>query len=314
METDVASLNESMKGLTTRDRSNTEYTQYQPETECLYDRTFATPIGGEKHRYYFPVDAPEQLREEACNTLWTNFVGLPLLLNPESTVLDLGAGWGTWANNMASLFPGSVIVALDSYFDSSQYEAPGNCMLEAGNYEDPYFLYGWEHPTTFIHLRDSYFSLREPPEFAKNVFAALCDGGCFQNEEIRLENWESNKPNLREWLKRTVNAARSLGIPLPSAQDIITSLKEAGFLIESVRTDKWITSKWTTAGALLLEVVKLTVNASARILVEGGSCTSDDVWNFLAEVGRELEEEDCVVVIEAEMVLARKLGDLAPPR
>jgi len=58
--------------------------------------------------------------------------------------------------------------------------------------------------------------------------------------------------------------------------------------------------KGPSTGEKLLEVVKLTVMASVRILVEGGSYASDAVHDFVDEGIRELGEED------AKSLLKRK--------
>lgn len=309
MAPDVASLNESKQGLTvSRDRSSSLLVPYQPETEELYGRSFAPARFGEEYRYYLPVDRSQLIREELCHALWTMAGSLAVLVNfediPPAIVFDLGAGWGKWVEDASIRWPQHKIVGLDLHFESAQISMFDNCHFEVDNYEAPFFPQ--ERQVALIHLRDSYFSLRNPRELAGHIVEALCNGGWFQNEEMRLENWTSNKPKFNDWCRRTMEAARSLGIPLHSAQDIETSLREAGLGIDLVQKIQWEASEGTNTGKKLLEVVRLTVVASIRILVEGGSCANDDVDDFVKEVVRELGEEDCMVIIGVEVVLARK--------
>lgn len=134
-------------------------------------------------------------------------------------------------------FPQHNIVGIGLHFDTEHPKTFDNCLFEVDNYEAPFF--SRERPIVLIHLRDSYLSLRKPREFAGNVFEALCDGGWFQNEEMRLENWTSNKPKFNEWCQRTMAAAYSLGISLHSAEEMKTSLEDAGFWVEPVRKQEW---------------------------------------------------------------------------
>ena len=311
MAPDVTSLNEFMRGLTvSRDRSSSAFVSYRPESEEIYGRSFATATYGEEHCYYLPVDPQELIREEIYHAIWTETAGPPVLVNynemPPGNLLDLGSGWGIWVEHASSLFRQRDIIGVDQYLHSAHPETFDNCLFEVDNYEAPFFPR--EQPIALIHLRDSDFSLRKPREFAGYVFEALCDGGWFQNEETHLKTWTSNKAQFNEWCRRTIEAARFLGISLHSAEVMETSLEEAGFWVQSVRKQEWEASKGTSRGEKLLEVVKFAVEGSVRILVEGGSCVSDNVCDFVEEVVRELREEDCQIVIEAETILARKCG------
>jgi SAM-dependent methyltransferase len=52
---------------------------------------------------------------------------------PLHTVLDVGTGTGIWANEMATLFPASLVVGLDLSTSSFREPIPDNCFLRAGN-------------------------------------------------------------------------------------------------------------------------------------------------------------------------------------
>ena len=62
----------------------------------------------------------------------------------------------------------------------------------------------------------------------------------------------------------------------------------------------------TALGMQLLGFVALTVMASIRILVDGGSCEQTDVSGVLDNVAKELRESDCRVTIGGEVRTAMK--------
>ncbi|EXJ72772.1 uncharacterized protein A1O5_03919 [Cladophialophora psammophila CBS 110553] len=309
MSPDDTSLTRSMDDLaiSSRNRSDSLFTTYQPASVKMYGRIFASTIYDGGHCYYLPVDDEERYRQELCNSMWIEVGGhiLGSLKDIRPGIfLDLGAGWGIWVQEVSSLIPGRQVVGLDIHYDATGFYTFENCSFEADNYEDPWV--SRDQPVALVHLRDSYFSLRQPRELAKNVFEGLCDGGWFQNEEMRLENWTSESPKFNDWRLRTMEAARRLGVPLHSAQDIETSFREAGFG-EGWKEKFCLEASGETAmSQKLLEVVKLTVKASVRILVEGGSCGSTDVCDFVEDVVKELEEGDHRITVEAEVYTARK--------
>jgi hypothetical protein len=122
-------------------------------------------------------------------------------------------------------------------------------------------------------------------------------GGWFQNKEIRLENWISENPKFNDWRHRTLEAARRLGIPLHSAQDIETSIQEAGLVEFSTQKIRWEALGTILLGRKLLKFVKLTIRSSIKILVEGESCGSTNIYSLLEDVVKELGEEGCRITI-----------------
>ncbi len=140
---------------------------------------------------------------------------------------------------------------------------------------------------------------------ARNVFQALSRGGMFWNEEIRLEKWTSDSPRFNDWRQRTMEAARHLGIPLHSAQDIESSFREAGFQACKTWTRHLEASASTAQHLELLEAAKLTIKSSVRILVEGGLYESaEEAIRFVEDVVEQLKEVTC----EAEVYVASKPG------
>jgi hypothetical protein len=117
-------------------------------------------------------------------------------------------------------------------------------------------------------------------ELAGGVFRRLCNGGWFQNEEMRLENWIGHELKFNEWRERTIQSARNLGILLCFAQGMETVFRQTIFQECYSQKLSWDASIVTGMCEMLLEIVKLTVNASLRALAEGGPCEYDAVTPY----------------------------------
>lgn len=86
--------------------------------------------------YQLPKDALEDDRLNFQHHALFHAIGnhyvAPLSL-PLHTILDVGTGTGIWANEMARLFPTSVVVGLDLAPSSFKEATPDNCLLRVGN-------------------------------------------------------------------------------------------------------------------------------------------------------------------------------------
>ena len=276
------------------------------KAEESYGRCFAPPTFGEECRYWLPIDGESWKCQELYHALW--FLHGQLLLPSQADIplgdfLDLGAGSGLWADDAATEFHGDRdIIALDLYY----IEKPTgwhSVTFEVGNFEAP--LVPRRNPVSLIHLRDSYLSLRDCHRLAKEVFDSLSEGGWFQNEETPLDCWNSNKSNFNEWIQRTIDGARALGIQTHTAQNMRTGLEKAGFLEISEKQCSWNTSE-TEKGARILSFVELTVRNSVKILHEGGSCKDKAANDVINGALGALQAKDCQISVNGYYIMARK--------
>lgn len=289
-----------------RDRSSTLFTNYEPGfegTEMIHGRIFAPAHYGEEYRYFLPIDGNEYPREELTNALWSS-IAEPVRPDrqtiPQGIFLDLGTDFGLWAQDASFVFPTTDVIGVDLHYTHTP-TAFDNCSFEVDNYELPLTR---DKPIALVHLRESGFSIRNFQKVACHIFSVLCNGGWFQNEELRLQNWIGNKPMFNS-CDHTLMGARNLGIQLHSEQTVQSGLREAGFCNYAEQKIRWRTSQ-TDIGRTVREVVKLTVIGSVRILAEGTTGLDVTVPKFVDAVLKELEEEDCEVVIEACLCVAQK--------
>jgi len=277
------------------------------DTEIFHDRTFISGIlSSEDYRYYLPVDDEEIIRQELLNRVWSNagiFVSNLVQDIPQGQIFDLGCGYGFWAQQVSLLCPERTVTGLDFYLP----EDPGgfsNTDFEVCNFE--YCFEPLGEQAALVHLRDSYLFLRSPRKLANQVSESLCTNGWFQNDEIRLENWAGDGLRLEDWRKNTIEAARRLGLAVHSAENIEQAFQEAGFQGYPTHI---INLEASEAGNRdLLEVVKLTVKASVKILVAGRICTLCEVRTYIEDVLHELENQDCKILIRASVYIARKIS------
>lgn len=299
-----------------RDRSSTLFTTYEPGFEgtlMIHGRAFAPVLFEEAHRYFLPIDGNEYYREQLTMALWLTIgksVLPPQQMIPHGTFLDLGTGFGLWAYDVGFLFPDHELIGLDLQFTQAPM-AWDNCKFERDDYELPFTPR--DEPVALVHLRDSYLSVRDFDKLAQEIFDALCNGGWFQNQEMRLQNWVCNKPNFNSWLRHTITSARNLGIQLHSAQDVKRGLSQAGFCHYAEHKAYWQASRTTETGRQLREVVKLTVMGSVGILAQGESGLDITVPALIEDVLKELDEDDCEVFLEADTYVARKGSEGVQP-
>ncbi len=90
----------------------------------------------EDSTYQLPKDAEEDVRLNFQHHVLFHAIGnhyVAPLSPPLPLILDVGTGTGIWANEMARLFPGAVVVGIDLSSASFQDPTQPNCLLRLGN-------------------------------------------------------------------------------------------------------------------------------------------------------------------------------------
>lgn len=86
--------------------------------------------------YQLPKDEEEDIRLNFQHHALFHAIGnhyIAPIHQPLPLILDVGTGTGIWANEMARLFPASIIVGVDLSNRSFKHPAPENCLLRTGN-------------------------------------------------------------------------------------------------------------------------------------------------------------------------------------
>lgn len=90
----------------------------------------------ENSDYQLPKDEAEDVRLDFQHYALFQAIGnhyVAPLSPPLPLILDVGAGTGIWANEMARLFPASLVVGIDLSDRSFKPPAQENCLLRVGN-------------------------------------------------------------------------------------------------------------------------------------------------------------------------------------
>ncbi len=104
----------------------------------------------EDSTYQLPKDAEEDVRLNFQHHVLFHAIGnhyVAPLSPPLPLILDVGTGTGIWANDMARLFPGTIVVGIDLTDSSFKEPTQENCLLRLGNvltglpFPDEFFSY-----------------------------------------------------------------------------------------------------------------------------------------------------------------------------
>jgi hypothetical protein len=299
-----------------RSLSTTSYDTYTFQNfETWSGRKFATPLYEvEEHRYYLPVtDDKEARRQYLTHLFWaSNFYLVPP--GPQSgPFLDFGTGAGYWVQDVAHRFPHHKVIGIDLYYEDMP-ETPNRSEFEVDDCEGG--LSSRREPVSLINLRDSYLWVRDMPLLISRARYLLQPGGYFQNQEFRLTDWISNKPKFMQWRQDVIDSAKNLGVQLHSAEDVHAALDMNGFQdyqerIVHVTLDKRRDDDF-------FEFMELTVQATLRILVDGGIRSQYDASTLLDEVVQEISVEDCRISLQMHSCWAKsaevdEMGSGGPP-
>ena len=302
---EIDSLGDRLVGMKVRDRNHSvsQYTTYRlglENTEERYHRKFVTPLyGTDDHRYHLPVDEEEAERAEIGHTCWLSTTSLLCVRTEPGVYLDLGAGARAWVQEVAQMKPNCKVVGIDLYYDESP-ETPNQAEFEVDDCELPFAAS--EESVALVSIRDSFLWVRDLKTLLSRVHGMLRPNGCFQCQEVRLSEWNSNKPKICHWRDEVLASANDLGIQLHLASDVQRALVENGWAECGEERSTWAIEN--VPG--LHEYVKLTVRASVGILYDarGQSAATSRIIGGALE---ELEAHDCWIEIGVDVCWARKV-------
>lgn len=284
------------------DHSTDEFGHYQLgpwNTEARYNRDFVLPLDND-HRYHLPVDEEEIDRSETVHQCWTLTVEPVYAPIRPGLILDLGTGFGQWVREVANVHPDRKVIGIDLHFLELP-ETPHKADFEVDDCERD--LAEREDSVTLINMRDSFLWVRNLPGLIQSIHDNLGLEGWFQNQEIRLAAWNSNKSHVRQWRDKTLDGASKLGIQLHSRTTMCQALGEAGFVEYHERHCTWTIEQFPS----LRDYAILTVEATMGILYDawGGSADLRGVANAAIE---ELRADDCHLEIDVDWCWAKKSG------
>lgn len=252
----------------------------------------------------------------------------------EFHILDVGAGNGVWAMEMAQRYPQATILGIDLSSSLLPSNVPPNLTFEIGDVAEPWppgKLYD------FIHVRNLVGGgVRDWAGFVKEVYAHLKPGGQMQLTEVTPNFFDADavKGNGRgegqgevggeqrstvkatacvEYITQFVNLSRERGLnfdPLPYVTPTLSSLgaQELRERVDWVPVKSWAHADPVTMrkGALVEEILGMGMeNWTMRLF---GECGWEDgeTRALLSRVMREVTDEKMRSVLKATFITARR--------
>ncbi|KAJ6003805.1 hypothetical protein N7540_012945 [Penicillium herquei] len=162
-------------------------------------------------------------------------------------VLDIGTGKGTWAIDVADIFPETDVRGVDLFPPPISW-VPPNCVLEVDDILQP-----WTYNEKFdlIHLRilACAFSPKETDKLMKQIYDNLAPGGWVEQMEIHPTIYcdDTSVPAgniLFDIGPRFDAAADKSGKPMNIIHTMRASIEKAGFVDVHERNVKWPIGPW----------------------------------------------------------------------
>ncbi|KAL2675137.1 hypothetical protein Neosp_011317 [[Neocosmospora] mangrovei] len=227
------------------------------EYEC--GRRYHSYMSG---RYPLPNDTGEQLREETEHALFLHLLVRTMAHKLERTgsgklflseigdsprkIIDIGTGIGTWAIDVADLYPCASVIGTD--LSPIQPESmPLNAQMFVEDCEDP----EWTHGNNFdlVHLRGVAGFLLDLDAVVDNAHEHLRSGGWIEFQEFNHsvlcdDNTMKEDDPLRIFFDTCTEGMRKHGCVGFGKHDIKQSLKRAGFRRIQMVTKRVPLSSW----------------------------------------------------------------------
>lgn len=208
-------------------------------------------------KYPFPIDLDECNRLDICHKLFLtvqdglDYLKYALPRGRHSKILDLGAGTGIWANDVAVSWKGTEVVAVDFAGLEAEHIPPGVTTVHLDIEKSM-----WDLPQDFrfVHLRLLYGSIQTElwPAVYKNVYKHLSPEGWIEHSEVNFTpKWEpsGNTPEhsdfgvwCAEFLKGLEKRGRSARVDSARTK---RQLAEAGFVNVTETLEKCAVSPWS---------------------------------------------------------------------
>ncbi|KAJ5688889.1 hypothetical protein N7462_003281 [Penicillium macrosclerotiorum] len=246
----------------------------------------------------------------------------PLFQAPVKTpknILDIGTGKGSWAIDVADMFPEATVRGVD-LFPPPVTWLPPNCVLEVDDILQPWT---WREPFDLVHLRllDSAFTPEETDLVYKQCFEHIRPGGWIEQLEMSsfVDCDDGSMPEdsiLRGWGPRFTLAADKANRPLGIMRTFRESIEKAGFVDVHIKDYKWPIGPWAKdkqlkeVGAVNFRHWQTGMEGYGMwLLTKFGDpvpWTKEEVQVYVAKMRKELSNPRIHVYQKARRIWARK--------
>ncbi|KAI1137331.1 S-adenosyl-L-methionine-dependent methyltransferase [Hypoxylon sp. FL0543] len=207
--------------------------------------------------YPIPNDETEQNREDIKHIAFLELTRgkhffAPIGDHPRK-IIDLGTGTGTWAIEIADMFPGAEVVGCD-LSPIQPFWVPSNVRFIVDDIEDE-----WMHGDNwdFVHIRQVFPAIQDPPGVCRQSCSHLRPGGWIEVQDFggSMKCDDDTLPPdslLSQFLEMTTEALSKRGINWKIGSDMERVLSDAGFVNIQCKRFKCPIGIWPKAKRLRL--------------------------------------------------------------
>ncbi|KAK5654028.1 hypothetical protein OQA88_7706 [Cercophora sp. LCS_1] len=239
-------------------------------------------------------DAPRLNRQHYVFLRLFSHLSHPLPPSFSGTILDLGAGTGIWASEMASLHPLSKITGLDLHLPSAT--APPNCTFGTLDAEKEW---GVESNTfDIVHTRATMILLKrdEHERIVGEMFRVLKPGGWIELQELECPFVEEDGKETAtiRFMRLWGEGAAKLGLDLALPRRLDGLLRDAGFeevggTWHNLPVGGWMGGEMQWVGEEFKECLKGGIEGIGRtVLMKGLGWEEGEMKRFSKEVTGDL--------------------------
>lgn len=249
-------------------------TEYSQRNATIRNETASVgPNVTEEIRYQLEIEGTVQ---HICNLTLDNDLFLAPLPALERA-LDVGAGRGFWATEMAQRNPGAEITAFD-LLPAPAGTRPRNLRLRTHDCCDD-----WSYPADYfdlVHIRDLSGCIADWPAVYRRAMKHLRPGGFVEHLEwsnhVRSADGKlSTNSTFAQWSQTIVHAGRLLGKTYEIAENMSGLIREVGFVEVVEKRYKWPIGPWA-GDERMKEVGQLTLVNWQRALEAWARSVSDE--------------------------------------
>ncbi|KAJ5238532.1 hypothetical protein N7468_003151 [Penicillium chermesinum] len=219
-------------------------------------------------------------------------------------ILDIGTGKGSWAVDVADLYPDATVRGVD-IFPPPVTWMPRNCVFEV---DDVLREWTWRDPFDFIHLRVMCGAFTDEgwDQVYRRAYDALEPGGWIEHMELDVRAFSDDgtlteDKNLYSWGDIFIGCAKRAGQSLLTQETMRGAIEKAGFVDDRILKEagQLQNAHWNTA----LE------GWAMWLLTHHGApkpWTREEVQVYLAKIREELRDPHIHAYELARRVWARK--------
>ncbi|KAI0893590.1 S-adenosyl-L-methionine-dependent methyltransferase [Annulohypoxylon nitens] len=244
----------------TSDFDTSSMSMFGSVSSSIYRHAYENGRRYHKYRYGtypIPNDETEQNREDMKHvailelTRGKNFFA-PIGDHPQK-IIDLGTGTGTWAIEVADLFPGAEVVGCD-LSPIQPFWVPGNVRFIIDDIEDE-----WAHGDGWdlVHIRQVFPAIQDPPGVCRQSFGHLKPGGWIEVQDfggiVKCDDDTLQTDSLlTQFYDMTTEALSKRGIRWTIANNLDEILRRIGFVNIECKKFKVPIGVWPKAKRLRL--------------------------------------------------------------